>query len=232
MPDDRTPDPFTFGEVSDVAPSSAQISGGVTIGGINVPVPVGVSGATYSINGSAFTSADGVIEAGDEVRLLLLASADFDTTLDAILTVGGVSGGFTVTTIAADTRPDAFTFNPIDGVMPGTTQTSNTVTITGLDVPVTITIENGQYRINDGAFTSEPGTLLDGDRLTLQVRAPEAYGETLIVSVDIGGEVTSFEISTATQLPDIVVDGSGGGGALGLPLIVLAGLGALVRRRR
>lgn len=202
------------------------------IDGINVPVAVSVSGGTYSINGAAFTNASGVIEAGDEVRLLVLASADFETTQEAVLSVGGIDGGFRVTTLSANTQPEDFAFNRIDGVMPGTTQTSNTVTISGLDVAVTITIENGQYRINDGAFTGEPGVLINGDQLTLQVSAADVFGETITVRVDIGGEITTFDVSTATQLPDIVVDGGGGGGALGGPMLLLLSLTGILLRRR
>ncbi len=214
-----------------MVPSSAQISGAVTITGINVPVPVSVSGGTYSINGGPFTAAAGTVRNGDSVRLLRLASPEFDTTVSAVLTVGGVRGRFGVTTVAADTEPEPFAFNPIDGVMPGTTQTSNTVTIVGLDVPVTITIEGGRYRINDGEFTDAQGTIINGDTLTVQVEAPANFGETLNLIVDIGGQLTSFEISTATQLPDIIVDGGSGGGALGGPLLMVLALFAVLRRQ-
>ncbi len=41
-----------------------QVSNEVTITGIEIAVPIKISGGSYSVNGGAFTSADGMIASG------------------------------------------------------------------------------------------------------------------------------------------------------------------------
>jgi len=55
---------------------------------------------------------------------------------------------------APDTTPDAFSFTPVTGVAPSSMQTSNTVTITGINAPAAVTVAGGTYSINGGAYTA------------------------------------------------------------------------------
>src|SRR3546814_1183338 len=82
----------------------------------------------------------------DQVAVRLTASAAFSTAASVQLTIGGVTGDFMVTTIAADTTPDAFAFSAVHGVMPGSLQTSNTVTISGLNTESPIAVSGGSYQ--------------------------------------------------------------------------------------
>ncbi len=65
--------------------------------------------------------------------------------------------------ISSDTEPDNFVFTPQSGVPLSTSITSNTVTITGINVPATISVSGGAYSIGcTGAFTNETGSIGNG----------------------------------------------------------------------
>jgi hypothetical protein len=102
---DTTPDAFSFTAETGVAPNSTQTSNTVTITGINAPAPIAVSSGTYSINGAAYTSAGGSINQGDTVVLRGIAASSYLANTSVILTVGGVSGAFSITTQAAPPAP-------------------------------------------------------------------------------------------------------------------------------
>ena len=98
---DTTPDAFSFSAVTGAARSAVVESGAVTISGINAVAQVSITGGEFSIAGGVFTSAAGSVSNGEQITVRLTTSADFDTETSATLTVGGVSGDFSVTTLAA-----------------------------------------------------------------------------------------------------------------------------------
>lgn len=97
---DSTPDQFTFKDMSKVALSTEYTSDSITISGIVVPAPISITGGLYSINGGTYTSAAGTVVNGDNVTVKQTSSANYSTTTDAELTIGGVSDTFSVTTKA------------------------------------------------------------------------------------------------------------------------------------
>jgi len=96
---DGTPDSFSFTAVTDARLSSTQTSDYVKVSGVNKTVPIAVSGGSYNINGGAFTTAPGTVNNGDKVSVQEVASGTPSTASSATLTVGGVSGTFSVTTV-------------------------------------------------------------------------------------------------------------------------------------
>ena len=85
----------------------------INVAGINAPSPVSITGGQYSVNGGVYTSATGTVNNGDSVRVQLMSSASYATTKTAKLTIGGVNGTFSVTTVAI-----VFSgfFSPIDNL--------------------------------------------------------------------------------------------------------------------
>src|SRR3546814_544347 len=126
MSADTAPDAFGFGNRSGVAPGSVQTSNTVMPGGFNGATTISVSGGSYAVNGGAFTSSSGNINPGDSVAVRFTASAQFSTATSVQLTIGGVTGSFTVTTIAAATTPAALPSRPPPAVITHTYQHSNT----------------------------------------------------------------------------------------------------------
>lgn len=108
VPSDTTPDAFAFAGRAGVALSTAVTSAAVTITGIDAPAAVTVTGGEYSIGCAAgFTTAAGMITAGQTVCVRHTSSALNGTATSTTLTVGGVSDSFTSTTVVADGGGDS-----------------------------------------------------------------------------------------------------------------------------
>jgi OmpA-like transmembrane domain len=193
------PSPFSFTPLINVDPSSVQVSNSITVASTDVPAPISVStGGQYSINGGAFTSVPGVVSPGAQVQVKLIAASGYSTSDAAVLTIGGVSSTFTVTTGAQPLLQGGFT--PVTGAVPGSIQTSNAITVTGTTIPAPISVSSGdEYSINGGPFTAAPGTVQPGDQVTVQLIAPATYNTTASAVVTIGGVTSTYTVTTAAQ---------------------------------
>lgn len=195
---DMDPDAFTFAPTVDAAPGSAQISALTSVSGINAVTVISISGGRYSVNGGGFTTSVGSVVNGDSVTVELIASDQFATGTEAVLTIGSISASYRVTTRAADTTPDAFAFAPVVDAVPGSTSSSAAVIIGGIDVPVPVTIVGGQYSIGDSAFTDSAGEIRNGDSVRVRVLASAAYATTTSATLSIGGVTAAFNATTVT----------------------------------
>jgi hypothetical protein len=101
---DAVPNTFTFTDVNDADLSTDYESNVVTVAGINAPTAVSIVGGQYRINGGAYTSSPGVVNAGDTVQAKAASSGVNSTAINVTLTIGGVADTFTVTT-EADVPP-------------------------------------------------------------------------------------------------------------------------------
>lgn len=126
--------------------------------------------------------------------------------------------------------PDPFDLGTVEDARPGDVRLSERVTIRGVNTAIAIRVEGGEYSINGGAFTSEPGVVRVGDALQLRGTAPSTYGSMLRVTVSVGEYVATFTISTPIELPPITVEAEGGGSTGSAMLLVFA-LALLLRRR-
>ncbi len=95
---DANPDTFTFDSQNGVAPGAVVTSNAITVTGIDIPSPISISGGSYSINGGTYTPSAGTVNNGDTVTVRQTASTLYHTTTTATLTIGAVSGPFSVTT--------------------------------------------------------------------------------------------------------------------------------------
>ncbi|MAN52509.1 MAG: hypothetical protein CMG77_11705 [Marinimicrobium sp.] len=127
----------------------------------------------------------------------MTASGNFSTEASAMLTIGGISGTFTVTTEAEDTTPNAFGFAPQEGLDPETEVTSEEVEISGINTPVAVNITGGEYRVNGGEFTTEAGELQPGDAISLRAVTLSGPDQTREVAITIGTETVEWALTTA-----------------------------------
>jgi hypothetical protein len=192
-----TPDPFSFTPVVGAMPGARVLSNAITVTGINTPTTISVIGGEYIVSGSAFVSTPGMVSNGATVQLQVTAPNAFAASTSATLTVGGVSATFTVSTLAADTTPDPFSFNAVSGAAPGSLVASNVVSITGINAPASLSIVGGEYSIAGGTFTSAPGSISNGQTLQLRTSAPTAAGASSTATVTVGGVSAVFNVSTA-----------------------------------
>jgi hypothetical protein len=110
---DFVPDAFTFADQSGLLLASPVTSAAITIAGIDTVSPITVSGGSYAVNGGSYTSAAGTVRNGDSVSLRHTSAASGSSNVSTTLTIGGVSGSFTSTTI--DTTPPVLSALGISG---------------------------------------------------------------------------------------------------------------------
>ena len=216
-----------FTPLTGTAPSSVQISNPITVTGTTIPAPISVSsGALYSINGGTFTSAPGVVQPGDQIRVEVTTSSTYNTTASAVVTIGGVNSTFTVTTAAQPMLQGGFT--AVTSAVPSSVQISNPVTVTG-NVPVPIAISGGaEYSIDGGPFTSAPGVVQPGDQIRVRVSAPSTYSSNASAVLTIGTIESTFSVTTGAQLQNLVVT-AGGGGGIDMATVLILALLAMIR---
>lgn len=201
-PKDTTPNAITFTASTNVEPNAAVTSPAVTINGIDADASVSISGGEYSINGGAFTSASGKISNGQSLVVRVTASDKTNTAKSATITVGGVSATFSVTTLA-DVTPADFTLAPVTNAALGATVTSTTVTLSGFDIAVPVSITGGEYSINGSAFTSVAGTVSAAQSVAVKLVASDNHSTTTTAQLTVGGISAGFSVTT---LPDSTPD--------------------------
>jgi VCBS repeat protein len=102
---DTTPNPFSFTPITGAPLGIVLTSTAITVGGINTPAPISVSGGEYAVSGGAFTSAPGTVCNGCRVEVRVASAASYGVTTSATLTIGGVSAVFSVTTLVPGEGP-------------------------------------------------------------------------------------------------------------------------------
>jgi hypothetical protein len=95
---DTVPDAFMFVDQTGVALNTTVVSNAITVAGINAGAPISVTGGQYSVNNGVFTNEAGTVYNGNTVSVRLTSSGSSSTAVNAVLTIGGVSGAFSVTT--------------------------------------------------------------------------------------------------------------------------------------
>lgn len=198
---DTTPTAFTFTPATGVALGAVTTSGPITVAGINAPAPISVTGGSYSIAGGPFLTTDGTVTNGQTVAVRHTASALNNTVTTTTLNIGGVTAPFTSTTIAAagtDTTPNAFTFTPVTGVALGAVTTSAPITVAGINASAPISVTGGSYSINGGTYLTTPGTVTNGQTVTVRHTASAINNTATTTTLNIGGVTGAF---TSTTLP-------------------------------
>lgn len=200
-------DDFAFTDQTGVALSADITSNSITVSGNTIPAAISVSGGTYSINGGAFVSTPGTVNAGDTVRTKVTSSASNNALTTSFVTIDGKTRNFNVVTYYVNT----FTFIAQTGKPVSTLETSNTITITGNSVaPLPISITGGSYSINGGAFTSASGTINIGDTVAVQQTSSPTADTTTTATLTIAYQSGDFDVTTQSLPPDatgiLVVD--------------------------
>ncbi len=195
------PSPFSFAPQVNSLLNTFVVSNSIIVTGINAASPMVVTGGEYSVNNGGFTSLPGNVNNGDSVTVRLTSSRNYSTEMDAILTIGGVSGTFKVTTLAADTIPDPIVFNEEINVSLNALVTSNTVTVTGVNTTTVISVSGGNYSINGGPFTAVAGLVDPGDTVRVQQLSAGTFATKTDALVTIGGVSAHFSVTTKANTP-------------------------------
>ena len=217
---DGTPDAFSFVGQTGVALSTTLTSNTITMSGINVTVPISVSGGTYSVNGGGYTGAAGTVNNGDTVSARLTSASSTSTQTCATLTIGGVSGAFCVTTLALP-APTATAATAI-GSSGFTANWNSQAGATGyrLDVSTSstfVSFVSGYQNLDVGNVVSRSvSALTAGTQYYYRVRAydtggPSGNSNTISVTTTTS---SATRLKTFTVLPCRVVDTRFAGGVI------------------
>ena len=216
----REPDAFGFLDGFDVERSTLISSDIITITGLDFGVPINVTGGEYSINGGTFTSSPGTVFSNDLLQVRATSSADYDAVTDVVVTIATVNGVFSMRTISG-TVPDDFSFIDQIDVAPSVLIVSNSVTITGLEIPSMISVTGGEYSINNSAFTAADGLINNGDTVVLRHTSSPSAKVRANTVLTIGGVSDTFSTTTSSvNVASVPVSFSdGGGGSFNLVLL-------------
>jgi hypothetical protein len=98
-----------------------------------------------------------------------------------------------------DKTPDVFAFVDKTGVDLNVVLTSNAITVSGINVKVSISISGGKFSINDAAFRAGSATVSNGDAIKVQVSSSNSYDTTKNVILKIGSITDTFSITTKSK---------------------------------
>ena len=234
---DTTPAPFSLGaDLTNVGVNTPVTTGSATITGIDAAADISVSGdgsPQYQIGNGGFTSnaASNAVSSGDSVTMKFTSSSSAGTAHTATLTVGGVSDSVTATTASAsDSTPAAFTFSPdtYSNFALSTYQTTNPVTITGIDTAATVTLTStgnspdakwakGENP-SDSDFGTASGTVVNNDKVRIKFRSSSVNSQSNTATLDVGGVSDTVSITTAAATSGSVVSAAPGGASYGLEI--------------
>jgi hypothetical protein len=195
--EDTTPNAFTFTDVTGATVSTVYESNSITVAGMDGPATMTITGGEYSINGGTYASASTSVVAGDTVKVRGTSSGSGLTAVNVVLTIGGVSDTFTITTAAvSDSTPDAFSFTDVTGAALSTIVESNTITVAGINVAATLTVSGGEYSINGGGYASASTTVVVGNTVKVRGTSSALNSTAVNVTLTIGGVSDTFTITT------------------------------------
>ncbi|WP_139247361.1 hypothetical protein [Hyphomicrobium sp. NDB2Meth4] len=205
---DCTADPaaFSVNDLTGQATASLISSNTLTPTGYTDPRPVSVTGQgspQVSVNGGAWVTS-GWILPGYTVQARLTSASAYDTPYAATISIGGVSDTWNVRTKVQDTTPDAFNFTDQTNVQLSTLTTSASITPTGYDGPVSVSVSgqgSPEISINGGAWGSG-GSINPGQTLAVRLTSSGSYLTTLTATVTVGGTSDSWSVQTR---PDVTV---------------------------
>ncbi len=104
-----------------------------------------------------------------------------------------------------DSTPDAFSFNAITNASLSTSYLSNSITISGVNTSIPISVVDGEYSINSGSvFTTATWSVNSGDVITLRQTSANTDNTETIATVTIWGLSEDFSVTTlvADTTPD------------------------------
>lgn len=132
--------------------------------------------------------------------------------------IGWVDSG----TNTADTTPDAFSFGAASNVATGSTQTSNAITVAGINAAAAISVSGGSYSVGcNGSFSTLASTITNGQTVCVQHTAAASNASTVSTQLTIGGVSATFSSttvaapSTGTLTVTLNVAGAPSNGAAG-----------------
>lgn len=114
---------------------------------------------------------------------------------------------------------DPFSFDQVLNVAINSNITSNPITVSGITIPVTVSISGGEYSIDGGPFTSASGPVNNGQTVRVRLTSSSNSLTATDATLTIGGQSATFSVTT--QFIPVSSGGGGGGGYLSWSWFIL-----------
>lgn len=113
---------------------------------------------------------------------------------------------FLLVACGGDKAPESFSFTPQVDLAPDTLVVSNTVTISGIDSEVSLSISGGEYSVDGADFTSAAGIILNDQTLQLRAQTPLGFSESKTVVITLNEAFEEFKIAEEFKLTTFAQD--------------------------
>lgn len=169
-------------------------------------------GIQFQVNGGGYGTSYTGINDLDTIDVIwdpgVISGAADNAVLNGTLTNGVYTNTFTITVTRAVT-PASFSFVDVDPVVLSSTNTSATVTPTGFNVPVTLTIAGAATnpmttplsQVGTGGFSAAAKTVNPGDGIQLQGTAGGAVSTAYGITATIGSGPVATDTWTTKTAP-------------------------------
>jgi len=198
---DKVPNSFSFNAQTTRVANTPINSQSITVSSINEAVAISIVDGKYSVNGGTFTSAPSTVNEGDKV-VVQVVSADYGSSEKARVTIGGISATFLVSTIKDDTL-DPISFNAREGVGRNLPVESDSVTISGINVPMPVTVVGGEYSIDGAEYVSSAGTITEGQTVKVRVTSSSVPLASKSAILSVGSLQLPFVVTTQASIPPV-----------------------------
>jgi hypothetical protein len=118
LSNDTHPTAFTFTDQTNVPTSDLRTSNTITVAGINTAANISITGGEYQIGSGGWTSSSGTVNNGETVTVRHTSSASYSSTVNTVLTIGGVADTFSSSTQAEPVAPPVEPPTPTEPSLP------------------------------------------------------------------------------------------------------------------
>ncbi len=187
--------------VADLAGPSITLNGAATVTLIN--------SESYSEQGaSAIDNVDGTVAVviSGEVET---APDTYTVTYTATDLAGHTTNITRSVVVQADILPNLFTFTEKNDAFLNTLVESASITVTGINSAVAVTVADGEYSIDGGAYSSAETTVVAGQTITVRATSADMLNQLTEVTLTVGSVDDTFAITTRTAEPSGIFEGTG-----------------------
>ncbi|MCK5478018.1 MAG: hypothetical protein KAI44_03795 [Methylococcales bacterium] len=105
-----------------------------------------------------------------------------------------------------DKTPDTFSFVDQTNVPLVSSINANTITVSGINTSISISIIGGDYSINGGSYSSASNRVNNGDTIDVRQFSSNQYSITTSAVLDLNGVTDSFDVTTLENTSDSTPD--------------------------
>ncbi|MDK2124281.1 DUF1566 domain-containing protein [Parachitinimonas caeni] len=204
----------SYGQIAIQFPAGYVISGAINYldvsisgAGISSAISTSRSGQTLVINtsgsGSSGTSSVSVSINNSRITNPSTQGNQIFSISTNLNTGQPIETGTATTTVGPpNTTPNPFTFSAKTNVARNVAVESAAATILGITGPASISVAGGEYKINAGTFTTSPGSVNNGDTVTVRHTSSSLFSTTVVTTLTVDTFSTTFSsVTEAAALP-------------------------------